>query len=316
MEPGTAKVVIVGAGAVGTTFAYALQIGGAAREIVLIDADKKRVEGEVMDLNHGLFFTPPVDIRAGDYADCAGARVVVIAAGVKQKPGQSRLSLTGQNVRICHSIVDSILQHTREAILLVVSNPVDVLTYAALKASGLPPEQVIGSGTVLDSARFRYLLSRHCGVDPHNVHAYVIGEHGDSELAAWSMTHIAGARMEEYCPVCERNCPDSERAEIAEQVRQSAYHIIDAKGATCYGVGLALEKIVRSILRDEHSVLTVSRLVNGYCGIEDVCLSLPVVVGRNGAGRLVCTRLSAEEQESLCASAGVLKSVLCDVGLQ
>jgi L-lactate dehydrogenase len=241
---------------------------------------------------------------------------VVIAAGAKQKPGQSRLELVGQNVRICNSIVSSILEHTVDAILLMVSNPVDVLTYAALKASGLPPERVLGSGTVLDSARFRFLLSSHCGIDPHNVHAYIIGEHGDSEVAAWSMAHLAGVKLSDYCKVCGRNCGPFEYGSIVQQVRESAYHIIDAKGATSYGIGLALEKIVRSILRDERSVLTVSRLVTGLYGIADVCLSVPVVVDRGGAGRVVCGELSTQEQQELKASAETLKRVLRDVGLQ
>ena len=314
--PQGARVVIIGAGAVGATFAYTLQISGVAREIVIVDIDTKRAEGEVMDLNHGLFFTPPVEIRAGGYADCAGAAIVVIAAGAKQKPGQSRLELVGQNVRICNSIVSSILEHTDDAILLMVTNPVDVLTYAALKASGLPPERVLGSGTVLDSARFRFLLSSHCGIDPHNVHAYIIGEHGDSEVAAWSMAHLAGVKLSDYCKVCGRNCGPLEYGSMVQQVRESAYHIIDAKGATSYGIGLALEKIVRSILRDERSVLTVSRLVTGLYGIADVCLSVPVVVDRGGAGRVVCGELSTQEQVELKASAETLKTVLRDVGLQ
>ncbi len=313
--PEISKVVIVGAGAVGTTCAYTLQISGTVRQIVMIDLDTKHAEAEVMDLNHGLFFTPPVDIRLGDYADCKDADIVVISAGAKQKPGQSRLELVRQNVEICRNIVANIIQHTRDAILLMVANPVDVLTFVALGTSSLPPERVIGSGTVLDSARFRYFLSRHCDVDPHNVHAYILGEHGDSEVAAWSISHLGGVSLSDCQKVCLRNCTDQDRQAIVDQVRQSAYHIIEAKGATCYGIGLALEKIVRSILRDERSVLTVSRLIDGYCGITNVCLSIPTVVGRNGADRPISVELSPREQQGLRASAQTLKKVIRDVGV-
>jgi L-lactate dehydrogenase len=310
------KVVIVGAGAVGTTFAYALQISGVAREIVLIDVDRKRAEGEVTDLRHGLFFTPSANIRAGDYEDCVGADVVVITAGAKQEPGQTRIDLVQTNAGICKDIVGKIMHKTCEPILLMVTNPVDVLTYAALQYSGLPRERVIGSGTVLDSARFRYLLSRHCRVNPHNVHAYVLGEHGDSEVATWSMTHIAGMPMNEYCAVCGRECSESEREGIADRVRDSAYHIIDAKGGTNYAVGLALVRIATSILRDENSVLTVSTLLEGELGIEDVCLSIPAIVNRTGAERIVPASLSDDELAALRSSAQALKKVLRDIGLQ
>ncbi len=313
--PRVSRVVIVGAGAVGTTCAYTLQISGTARQIVMIDLDTKHAQAEIMDLNHGLFFTPPVDIRLGDYADCKDADIVIISAGAKQKPGQSRLDLVRQNVEICRSIIANILQHTRDAILLMVANPVDVLTYVALRASSLPPERVIGSGTVLDSARFRYLLSRHCAVDPHNVHAYILGEHGDSEVAAWSISHLGGIKLSHCQKLCSHKCSDYDREAIVEKVRQSAYHIIEAKGATCYGIGLALEKIVRAILRDERSVLTVSRLVDGYCGIENVCLSIPTVVGRNGADRPLSAELSPREQQALQASAQTLKKVIRDIGV-
>ena len=309
------KVVVIGAGAVGTTFAYALQISGVVREIVLIDQDRKRVEGEVLDLNHGMFFTRRVEIRAGEYADCVGAEVVVITAGAKQKPEQSRLDLVQTNVAICKEIIGKIVQQACEPILLMVTNPVDVLTYAALVFSGLPRGRVIGSGTVLDSARFRYLLSEHCGVDPHNIHAYVLGEHGDSEVAAWSMTHIAGMPMNEYCAVCGRECPTTERQKIAEQVRDSAYRIIDAKGGTNYAVGLALVKIVTSIVRNENSLLTVSTLLQGELGIHDVCLSVPAIINRNGAVRLAAPRLAEYELAALRSSAASLKKVHGDVGL-
>ena len=312
----TRKVVIIGAGAVGTTFAYALQINGGADEIVLIDLDRKRAEGEVLDLNHGLMFTPPVNIKAGDYDDCRGAKIVVIAAGAKQKPGQSRLELLETNVKICNSITREILKRTQDAIILIVANPVDILTYSVLKTSGLPKQRVIGSGTVLDTARFRYLLSRHCNVDSRNVHAYVLGEHGDSEVMAWSMTHIAGMQINDACRACRGMCSIKIRDEISDRVRDSAYHIIDAKGGTNYAVGLALMKIVEAILRDENSILTVSTLIEGEFGINDVCLGAPTIVNSKGADYVFKAPISDEELAALKSSASSLKSILKDLGLQ
>jgi L-lactate dehydrogenase len=309
------KVVIIGAGAVGATFAYALQIHGAAREIVLIDKNREYAEGQALDLSHGQFFTPPVNIRAGDYPDCAGADIVVISAGAKQKPGQSRLELVETNVRICREIVERIVTHTTDAILLVVSNPVDVLTYAAIHFSGLPSARVIGSGTVLDSARFRYLLSRHCRIDARNVHAYVLGEHGDSEVIPWSITTLAGMEIQQYCKSCRQKCSDVDRQQIAADVRDSAYHVIDAKGATNFAVGLALLKITTSILRDENSVLTVSTLIDGQYGISGVCLSLPSVLNRGGLQRMICPELLEAEQAALRSSAELIKNTQNQVGL-
>ncbi len=304
------KVVIIGAGAVGTTFAYALQINGGADEIVIIDIDRKRAEGEVLDLSHGLMFTPPVNIKAGDYDDCRDADVVLITAGAKQKPGQTRLELVETNVKICNDITKRILEVTRDAILLIVTNPVDILTYSVLKSSGLPKQRVIGSGTVLDSARFRYLLSRHCSVDPHNVHAYVLGEHGDSEVLAWSMTHIAGMHINEMCRICGGACANSVRDDMGANVRDSAYRIIEAKGATNYAVGLALLRIVGAILRNEKSVLTVSTLLEGEFGIKDVCLGAPAIVNSKGADHVFDAPLSDEDLKALRLSADTLKAVL------
>jgi L-lactate dehydrogenase len=306
---GGSKVVIVGAGAVGSTFAYTLMNSGLAERILLIDKDRERAEGEAMDLNHGLFFAPPVAISAGDYADCAGADAAVITAGAKQEPGESRLDLIGRNSTICRSITDALLEHAPEAVIVMVTNPVDVLTYDAVRHSGLEPGRVLGSGTVLDSARFRYLLSHHCGVDARNVHAYILGEHGDSEVAAWSMTHLAGLPVDEFCAQCRRCHFQERRAEIVERVRDSAYHLIAAKGFTNYGIAQALVRIIGAILRDERSVLTVSSLVNDYEGISDVCLSVPCVVGRRGVVRQLLPGLPPDEMEGLRASAAALKEV-------
>lgn len=309
------RVVIIGAGEVGSTCAFALQMRGAAREIILIDMNRERAEGQAQDLAHGQSFTPPVSVRTGDYPDCAGAEVIIITAGAAQKPGQSRLDLVGTNVEICRSIVGRIVAHTREAVLLMVTNPVDVLTYAALRFSGLPRGRVIGSGTVLDTARFRFFLGRHCGVDPSSIHGYVLGEHGDSEVVAWSITTLAGMRMDDYCRTCPHKCPPMDREEIARQVRESAYHVIEAKGATNFAVALALLRITTAVIRGENSALTVSTLLQGEYGLRDVCLSVPTIVNRNGADRLICPELSADDIKALKASAEVIREVHKSVGL-
>lgn len=309
------KVVVVGAGSVGATFGYALAQNGAAEEIVLVDRNADLAKGQALDLAHGRPFFPAVSIRPGDAADYADADVIVVTAGRASKPGETRLQLLEQNAAIMGAIMDDITAQRASGVVVVVSNPVDVLTHVALTRSGWDRSRVFGSGTVLDSARFRYLLSGHCGVDIHNVHAYILGEHGDSEFAAWSLTHIAGMPMEAYCPLCGR-CPDwqTERRRMEQEVRDSAYHLIGYKGTTCFGVGMALVRIVSAILRGENSVLTVSVLLDGEFGLRDVCLSVPCLVGRNGVGRVVESRLSDEERHALAASAGVLKQALAELG--
>jgi L-lactate dehydrogenase len=308
------KVVVVGAGNVGATFCYALAQSGLADEIALVDANADLAKGQALDLAHGRPFFPAVAIRAGGVADYADAGVIVITAGAAQKPGETRLQLLQKNAAIMTSIVGDIVAQQAAGVILVVSNPVDVLTQVALKRSGWERGRVIGSGTVLDSARLRYLLSDHCGVDVHNVHAYMLGEHGDSEFASWSMTHVAGMPMEAYCPICGR-CEDwtAERRRIEQAVRDSAYHIIGYKGSTCFGVGMALVRIVGAILRGENSVLTVSTLLAGEFGLSGVCLSVPSVVCRTGVGRIVESRLPEPEQRALNASADVLKRALAQL---
>ncbi len=309
------KVTIVGAGAVGSTFAYALLQSGLASEIAVIDNNPELMEGQVLDLSHGLPFFPPVDIHCGDRDDFADSQVIVVTAGSKQRPGENRLDLLERNASIIENIVSDITSSGSQAIIVIVSNPVDVLTHVALKKSGWEPNRVIGSGTVLDTARFRYLLSHHCNVDVRNVHAYILGEHGDSEVAAWSMTHIAGVPIDEYCPAC-RNCEnwEEERARIVREVRDSAYHIIDYKGATYYAIGLALVSIVGAILRDQRSVLTVSTLMQGEYGIEDVCLSVPCILSAQGIERIIVAELSPDESEALKRSATVLHNALEEMG--
>ena len=310
MQKQERKVVVIGAGSVGTTYIYALMHTGLAGEIVLIDLDQKRVKGEVMDLEHGLAFVQPVTIRSGDYSDCADANLIVVTAGAKQIPGQSRLDLIQCNADIVKSICDGIKKSDSDAVLLMVANPVDALTQVALKRLGWPRERVIGSGTVLDSARFRSMLSRHCGVDTRNVHAYILGEHGDSEVAAWSMTHVAGVPMEDYCVICRGCDPKKGHEDIFHRVRDSAYHIIDYKGSTYYAIGLSLTRISGAILRNEHSILTVSLLLQGEYDIDNICLSIPCVVGKTGVERIITASLSEDEQTALKASAKTLRKVL------
>ena len=303
MATGQRKVVVIGAGSVGTAYIYALLQTGLAGEIALIDMDAKRVEGEVMDLSHGLPFIPPVAVKAGDYSDCSDANLIVVTAGAKQAPGQSRTELIQKNAEIVRSICGRIAPQHSHAVLLMVTNPVDTLTQLAVRALGWPRERVIGSGTVLDSARFRFLLSRHCGIDARNVHAYILGEHGDSEVAAWSMTHIAGVPIKEYCRLCKVCDYPTHHRQIAQQVRDSAYHIIDYKGSTYYGIGLSLTRISAAILRNEDSVLTVSTLLQGEYGIRDVCLSVPCILGEQGVVRIIDAPLAPDEQEALSRSA-------------
>ncbi|HEX2974868.1 MAG TPA: L-lactate dehydrogenase [Bacteroidales bacterium] len=308
------KVVVVGAGAVGATYCYALAQSGLANEIVLNDMNEDLAKGQVLDLVHGQPFFPPVNIRSGSKIDYADAQIVVITAGAAQKPGETRLQLIQKNAAIVGAIAGEVAEQGCKGIMLIVSNPVDVLTYVALKKSGWDRARVIGSGTVLDSSRFRYLLGQHCGVDVHNVHAYILGEHGDTEFAAWSMTHVAGMNIEGFCPICNE-CEDwkKQRELIEKQVRESAYHIINYKGSTSYAVGLALVRITAAVLRNQHSVLTVSTYLDGEFGIRDVCLSVPCVVSDHGISKLIVPPLTEGELQSLNKSAGVLKEAIASI---
>ena len=305
------KVVIVGAGAVGSTFAYALAQSGISDDISLVDQNHELAQGQALDLAHGVPFFPSVTIQAGGVEDYADAQVIVITAGAKQQSGESRLDLLQRNAAITESIVDDIVRKKSECVIVLVSNPVDVLTYIALKRTEWDRGRVLGSGTVLDSARLRYFLSQRCDIDVHNVHAYILGEHGDSEFAAWSMSNIAGMPIDEYCPIYAK-CDDwkAERNALVEKVRNSAYHIIDYKGATYFAIGLALVHIVEAILRNQRTVLTVSTLLTGEYGVDDVCLSVPAVVSRSGVERIVEGKLSKVERKSLAQSALVLKDTL------
>jgi len=309
------KIVIVGAGAVGSTFAFALAQHGIVNEIAITDMNKELVRGQVLDLMHGNPFFPSVDIYEGENIDYSNADIIVITAGVKMlSSNESRLSLLQKNKSIIEGIIDEIIKQKSKAIIIIVSNPVDVLTYIAWKRSGWERNRIIGSGTVLDSSRLRYLLSKKCGIDVHNVHAYVLGEHGDSEFAAWSMAHIGGIPINSYCSLCGL-CADyiEERRKIEDVVRNSAYHIIDYKGATYFGIAMALLKIVSAIIRNEKSVLTVSTVLLGEYGLSNVSLGVPVILSRLGMERIIETKLTPEEQSLLEKSASILKSSMSEL---
>lgn len=302
------KVVIVGAGAVGATFAYALAQSGAANSICLIDKDQKLAEGQVADLSHGLPYYPSVSIESGSAEDYGDAQVIVITAGSAQRSGETRLDLLKRNASIIEDIMDDIIGQQSRAVVVIVTNPVDVLTQVALRHSRWPRSHIFGSGTVLDSARFRYFISQEMGVDVKSVHAYILGEHGDSELPAWSLTNLGGVPIQQY--VQHNGLKDSwpERSKaIFEAVKNSAYHVIDYKGATNFAVGQALVRIVQAILRDSRSVLTVSIQLHGEYNIEGACLSVPCIVSKNGVEKVLVADLSKEEQKALQHSASVLK---------
>ena len=309
------KIVIIGAGFVGTTFAYSLLIRGLASQIAIVDVDKERAEGEVMDLNHGMPFAYPVKIWAGDYSDCKGADIVVVAADRGQKIEQSRLDLAEGNFAMMKQIVPNITKYNEECILLVVTNPLDVMTYAALKLSGFPKNRVIGSGTVLDTARLRYLLGEHLQVDPRNVHAYVIGEHGDSEVPVWSLANVAGIRLKDYCPICKVPYDPQEFNDLFLKVRNAGYEIIKRKGRTFYAVALGMTKIVESIIRNENAVLTVSCFLEDYHGVSDICLSVPVILNRSGVKETIKLPLDQKEIAEFQKSAAIIKNVANSLGL-
>jgi len=307
----TTKLAVVGAGAVGATVAYAALMRGAARTVALYDINKEKVEAEALDLGHGIQFMPMAEvIGSDDVAVCADADVVVVTAGAKQKPGQTRLDLAEATIGLTRMILPPLVEQAPNAIFVMVTNPVDIVTYAALKISGLPRTQLFGSGTVLDSSRLRYLIAQRTGVAVQNVHAYMAGEHGDSEFPLWDSASIAGVPLTQW-----RGTPGSGpltpgvRDAIARDVIESAYKIIKGKGATNYAVALATSRIIEAILKDERRVLPVSSLLEDYYGINDMCLSVPTVVGRAGADRLIEVPMSSVEVANLRRSAEALKAV-------
>lgn len=304
------KGVIIGAGQVGMACAYSMLIQNTLDEMVIVDVNTEKLEGEVMDLVHGLPFVQPSNVRAGTLADGKNADIVIITAGAKQKPGESRLSLVQRNAELFKSIIPEVIRCCPEAILLIVTNPVDIMTYVSLKLSGLPSSNVIGSGTVLDTGRFRYLLAKKFQLDPRSIHAYIIGEHGDSEVAVWSKVNVAGMHLfEEVAQGTPIEEVDSAK-QIFDQVKNAAYEVIQRKGATSYAIGLGVTQIVQAILRNQNRVLTLSTLINGYEGIEDVCLSLPVVVNRQGVSKILNLSLSPNEKQQLLESSKVLRQTI------
>lgn len=307
------KAAVIGCGFVGSTIAYTLMQKGIFSEMVLIDANEAKAEGEAMDISHGLPFSHAMDIQAGSYEEIADAAVVIITAGANQKPGETRLDLVQKNAKIMKSVISEIRRVNCEGILMIVSNPVDILTEVALRESGFPRERVIGSGTVLDTARLKYLVSEMLNVDSRNVHAFIVGEHGDSELAAWSCANIYGVPLEDFARMRGFTEFESIEDEIYRGVRDSAYDIIERKGATYYGIGMAAARIAESIVRDSHTIVPVSVSLNGEYGLEGIALSIPTVIGRGGAEQVLEIAFSEEEREKLERSAGELRSVLAQV---
>ena len=307
------KAAVIGCGFVGSTIAYALMQKGTFSELVLLDANHAKAEGEAMDISHGLPFAHAMDIREGDYEDIADASVVIITAGANQKPGETRLDLVQKNAAIIRSIIREVKRVKCEGILLIVSNPVDILTQVALEESGFPKERVIGSGTVLDTARLKYLVSEKLKVDSRNVHAFIVGEHGDSELAVWSCANIYGIGLEDFAKMRGYSEFEKEKDEIYHAVRDSAYEIIERKGATYYGIGMAAARIAESIVRDSHTVAPVSVSLNGEYGLSGLCLSIPTVIGRDGAEQILEINFSEEENRKLRESADELKNVLAQL---
>lgn len=303
------KVAIIGCGFVGSSTAFALMESGLFSEIVLIDVDHSRAEGEAMDISHGIPFVKPMKIYAGDYDDIVDASIIIITAGAAQKPGETRLQLVQKNVSIFKSIIPEISRRKCEGVLLIVSNPVDILTYVAQKLSGFPVNRVIGSGTVLDTARLKSMLSEHLDIDSRTVHAFIIGEHGDSELAAWSSAAVSGVPLSKFCEMRGHFNHDESERHIQEMVKNSAYEIIERKKATYYGVAMAVRRICEAIARDEKSILSVSSLMQGQYGLKDICLSMPTIVGSDGVEEKVPISLDEDEITKLMASADALKEI-------
>lgn len=304
------KAAVIGCGFVGSASAFSLMNSGLFSEIVLIDSDRDKAEGEAMDISHGIPFARQMKIYAGDYDDIVDAAIIIVTAGANQKPDEIRLDLVHKNVAIFKSIIPEIAKRSCRGILLIVANPVDILTYTALKLSGFEENRVIGSGTVLDTARLKYELGEHLQVDSKSVHAFIIGEHGDSEIAAWSSANVSGIELDEFCEMRGHYEHQDATVEIADKVKNSAYEIIKRKRATYYGIAMAVKRICEVIIRDEKSILPISSMMHGEYGIKDVVLSMPAIVGKNGLETKVPITLNEKEQRMLCQSADTLKKIL------
>lgn len=304
------KVVMIGCGFVGAACCFSIMQSGLFSEMVLIDSDKAKAQGEALDISHGVPFSKPIKIYAGDYDDIKDASLIIISAGANQKNGETRLDLVKKNISIFKSIIPEIKKRNFNGILLIVANPVDILTSVALKLSGLPENKVIGSGTVLDTARLKYELGNRLNVDPRSVHAFIIGEHGDSEIAAWSSANVSGIPLHKFCEM--RGHFDHEKATkiIAQNIKNSAYEIIEKKKATYYGVAMAVKRICEAIVRDEKSILPISSMIHGEYGIKDICLSMPAIIGKDGVETHVPIQLNEEEISNLKKSAQTLQDIL------
>lgn len=304
------KVVVIGTGYVGSSYAFSMINQNIADELVLIDLNKKKTEGDVMDLNHGVPFGAPTKVKAGDYEDCENADLVVITAGANQQPGETRLDLIEKNARIFKSIVDNVMEAKFDGIFIIATNPVDALSYATWKYSGLPMERVIGSGTILDTARFRFMLGEYFDLDVRNVHGYIMGEHGDTELPVWSQTRIGSEHIHRYMEKYKPEGTTQELEHIFINVRDAAYQIIERKGATHYAIAMGLARLTKAILRNEQSILTVSTLVKGEYGLDDLYIGVPAVVSRRGVERVIEIDLNETETAQLNHSAQVLKDAM------
>ena len=302
------KITILGAGNVGASIAYTFAVAGTCSDIVLVDINKAKAKGEAMDIRQCVSFGENVEVFDGEYEDAKGSDIVVVTLGIARKPGQTRLDLAQINVNIIKEVMPQIAKYAPDAIYVVVSNPVDILTYTILKCTDLSPNQVIGSGTALDTSRLRSIIGDHVGLSPNSIHAYVFGEHGDSSFIPWSLTNIAGIPMEEYC--ADQDHADLDEEEIINEVRTAGAEVIKRKGATFYAIAMSVNKICDSILRDSNNIITVSTMMNGKYGIDDVCLSLPCVIGSNGIEREVSPKMTEEEIEKLRASAKALRAVI------
>lgn len=311
----TRKAAMIGCGFVGSASVFALMQSGLFSELVLIDANHDKAEGEAMDIAHGLPFAGQMKIYAGDYDDIVDAAVIIVTAGAAQKPGETRLDLVNKNVNIFKSIIPEIAKRNYKGILLIVANPVDILTYTAVKLSGLPENRVIGSGTVLDTARLKYALGEHLEVDSRSVHSFIIGEHGDSEIVAWSSTNVSGIPVNDFCELRGHFNHEEAMHRIADDVKNSAYDIIEKKGATYYGIAMSVKRICECIMRDEKSILPISSMMHGEYGISDICLSMPTVVGREGVETRVPIQLNEQEESALSASAEQLSKVAAQLDL-
>ena len=313
MKPG--KVAVIGCGFVGSATAFALMQSKLFTEMVLLDIDFDKADGEAMDIAHGIPFAGQMKIYAGNYEDIADAGIIIITAGANQKPDETRLDLVNKNIAVYKNIIPKIAVQGFEGILLIVSNPVDILTYAAVKLSGFPENRVIGAGTVLDTARLKYALSEHLGVDSRNLHSFIIGEHGDSEIAAWSSTNVSGIPLDDFCEMRGHFNHEQAMREIAEDVKNSAYEIIEKKDATYYGIAMSVKRICESIVRDEKSILPVSAIMHGNYGIEGIALSMPAIVGANGVETHVPISLNEEENKALNHSVETISEIVSQLSL-